>query len=63
MLSCKEATHLLSQSQDRKLTLAERMQLEIHLAMCKGCTNFKEQMAFLRKACRRYLRPDDEAED
>ena len=55
MLKCKEITHLLSESQDRKLTLSERFQLEMHLAMCDGCKNFKGQMAFLRQACRRYL--------
>ena len=54
MLKCKEITHLLSESQDRKLTLSERFQLEMHLAMCDGCKNFKGQMAFLRQACRRY---------
>jgi len=63
MLSCKEATHLISQSQDRKLTLAERMQLEIHLAMCRGCTYFKDQMAFLRTACKRYFKTGGEADD
>lgn len=54
MLSCKEVTHLLSDSQDRKLTIAERINLEMHLAMCKGCTNFRKHMEFLRMACRRY---------
>jgi hypothetical protein len=55
MLSCKEATRLLSESQDRKLDLPEKMQLEVHLAMCKGCRNFKGQMNFLREACKRYM--------
>lgn len=55
MLKCKEVTHLLSESQDRKLSLSERLGLELHLAMCSGCKNFKGQMAFLRQACRRYL--------
>lgn len=54
MLSCKDVTHLLSEGQDRKLTLAERMHLEMHLAMCKGCANFRKQMNFMRTACRRY---------
>lgn len=62
MLSCKEATHLLSQSQDRKLTLSERLQLEIHLAICKGCTNFKDQMTFLRAACKRYLKAGEDTD-
>ena len=55
MLSCKDVTHKLSESQDRELTLAERLQLEMHLAMCQGCRNFKKQMVFLRLACRRYM--------
>lgn len=55
MLNCKEITHLLSEAQDRKLAVSERLKLEMHLAMCKGCKNFKSQMAFLREACRRYL--------
>lgn len=54
MLSCKEVTHLLSQAQDRQLGFGERLSLELHLAMCRGCTNFKRQMNFLRAACRRY---------
>lgn len=54
MLSCKDVTRLLSDGQDRKLTLAERINLEMHLAMCKGCSNFRKQMDFLRIACRRY---------
>lgn len=62
MLSCKEVTHLLSDGQDRKLSLTERIKLEMHLAMCKGCSNFRKQMDFLRLACRRYADksvPDD----
>lgn len=55
MLSCKEVTHLLSDGQDRKLTIGERINLEMHLAMCKGCTNYRKQMDFLREACRKYV--------
>lgn len=56
MLNCMEVTHLLSEAQDRKLALAEKVRLEMHLAMCKGCKNFKGQMSFLREACKRYAR-------
>lgn len=55
MLSCKEVTRLLSDGQDRKLTLTERINLEMHLALCKGCSNYRKQMDFLRKACRKYV--------
>lgn len=54
MLSCKAVTYLLSAAQDRKLALSERLSLEMHLAICKGCMNYKKQMKFLRTACRRY---------
>lgn len=63
MLSCKETTHLLSQAQDRKITVTERIHLEMHLAMCKGCKNFKQQMNFLREACKRYTRNTSENPD
>lgn len=54
MLSCKEVTHLLSEAQDRKLMPGERFRVWMHLAMCRGCSNFRKQMDFLRLACRRH---------
>ena len=55
MLSCKEASRLLSEAMDRKLSLGEHLQLKFHLAMCEGCRNFGRQMNFLRFACHRYV--------
>jgi hypothetical protein len=55
MLSCKDATRLMSEAQDRKLGLAERLQLDMHLVICKGCRNFNEQMIFLRRVCRAWV--------
>lgn len=52
MLDCKRNTELLSQGQDRPLTLRERMAMRLHLMMCKGCRNFEKQLAFIRKAAR-----------
>lgn len=46
---------LLSQSQDRRLTPRERISLQVHLAACRGCRNFRRQIAFLRTAMQRYL--------
>ena len=59
MLSCKEVTYLLSEAQDRPLGVTERMRLEMHLMMCKGCRNFRDQVDFIGKACRRFLDPDE----
>jgi hypothetical protein len=50
MLSCKEVSRLVSQGLDRRLGFAERLGLRLHLLICDGCTNFKKQMEFLRKA-------------
>jgi hypothetical protein len=54
MLSCKEATRLLSQAQDRPLGYSERIKLRLHLAACIACTRFSRQLAFMREAVSRY---------
>ena len=53
MLSCKEATRLVSEGLDRRLGLAERLGLRLHLAICDGCSNFKKQVGLLRRAIQR----------
>jgi hypothetical protein len=53
LLNCKEATRLVSQGLDRRLGLAERLALRLHLLVCDGCTNFRKQAAFLRRALSR----------
>jgi Putative zinc-finger len=57
MLSCKEATQLVSQGLDRRLGFGERVALRLHLLICDGCTHFKKQTAFLSKAMRRLVDP------
>jgi len=52
LLSCKEATRLLSQREDRKLAFGERVALRVHLAICNGCRNVNAQFKFLRLAVR-----------
>ncbi len=54
MLNCKQVTHLLSEAQDRELPWTEKIPLKFHLMMCAGCTNFRQQLDFLRRACRQY---------
>ena len=53
-LTCKEATRLLSQSMDAKLTGAQRSALRLHLSLCDACTRFGAQLNVLRSAMRRY---------
>lgn len=54
MLSCKQATELMSQEQDRHLSLAERVGLRLHVLICSACDNYRRQISFLRQACRRF---------
>lgn len=51
MLSCKEASALLSQGQERRLTAGERLGVRFHLFLCAGCRRFDRQLAVLRAAC------------
>ncbi|HKX37596.1 MAG TPA: zf-HC2 domain-containing protein [Burkholderiales bacterium] len=53
MLSCKDVTRMVSQGLDRELGFGERVRLRVHLAICDGCTNFRKQMDFLRRALER----------
>lgn len=50
MLSCQEASRLLSDRLDRPLPPRERLALRLHLAMCRGCSRAAEQLQFIRKA-------------
>ena len=54
MLSCRQATELMSQEQDRRLSLAERLGLRLHVLICAACGNYRRQMGILRDACRRF---------
>jgi len=59
LLSCKQVTRLVSRGLDRDLGFTERVRLRVHLAICNGCTNFKDQAEFLRRAIARLA--DDRA--
>ncbi|MEP7205461.1 MAG: zf-HC2 domain-containing protein [Casimicrobiaceae bacterium] len=52
--TCKEASRLLSQMQDRPLTTVERARLRLHLAICHACSRFAKQLEFVRSALARY---------
>lgn len=54
MLSCKDATRRMSEAEDRDLELVEQLELGVHLAMCKGCRNYREHLRVLRQASRAY---------
>ncbi len=49
MLTCKEASHLVSQNQDRPLSFNERLGLRMHLWMCANCRRFERQIGLMRR--------------
>ncbi len=55
LLTCKEATALVSQRHDRKLTSWERFTLKFHLALCEACRRFVKQADFMRRALKRLI--------
>ena len=57
--SCREVTRLVLESQDRELSLADRLALQIHWRICDGCLNFKKQADLMREAMKRWRSYDD----
>ena len=48
MFSCKKAGKLISESQDRKLSSFENMNLRMHLIICKFCRQVDKKYCCLR---------------
>lgn len=59
-MNCRNATRLMSEAQERPLSITERISLRLHLIMCSGCHNFKDQMGALRLMTRVYAKRKNE---
>ena len=59
-LSCKEASRLISQGMDRRLSFLERIAVRLHVGICDACTRFARQVEFLRRALKAFPGPDDQ---
>lgn len=53
MLTCKDASRLISERQERPLSLRERWGLRMHLWICANCSRFEQQMDLMRQALRK----------
>ncbi len=47
-MTCKHATLLLSEAEERKLSTRERRGLRFHVLICTTCRRFKKQLRLLR---------------
>ncbi|NOY69405.1 MAG: zf-HC2 domain-containing protein [Deltaproteobacteria bacterium] len=54
MLTCRQASALVSSGMDQRLSPAQRIGLMFHLAMCKYCRRFRKQLQIIQKAAMRY---------
>ncbi|WP_323844377.1 zf-HC2 domain-containing protein [Microbulbifer magnicolonia] len=61
--SCREITRLVSEAQERQLSLSEGANVRLHLAVCSGCRNFSNQMKTLREIARCYTNGSGAAND
>ena len=63
MLSCKQASELLSQSLDRPLRRRERWTLRLHLWLCTACRRFGQQLMLIRLAIEKALSETEQNEN
>ena len=49
-LTCREATRLLLEDEDRELSAADRVTLQVHVKICFACQRFVSQLNFMRRA-------------
>lgn len=54
MISCEEASKLISESMDHSVPFLEKISLKIHLAMCKVCPTYMRQLHFLREVVKSW---------
>lgn len=50
MLRCREISLLVSESMERRLPWRTRMQVWMHLALCRLCAGFARQVRLLHRA-------------
>ncbi len=59
MLTCREASRLVSEGLDRHLPWTRRLSLRLHLMMCRGCSRFRRQVEGLDRLVRRCSKAYD----
>lgn len=60
MMTCRQASELMSQSYDRRLGLMEKGGLRLHLLICKGCHVAYHQLDMLHRFCGKVAaQPED----
>jgi Putative zinc-finger len=58
--TCKETTALLLAREDRRLSMADRLAVKVHLAVCNNCPKFENQLRVMRQAMQNWRNYSDE---
>ena len=53
-ITCREATHITLQAEDRSMPLSERLSLRLHHRICTNCRRFARQVLLMREASVRW---------
>jgi len=61
MPTCKAVTELASRTMDQRLPFTDHLTLRVHLAMCRNCTRFMQQLHEMRRLFRVETAADDGA--
>jgi len=50
LLTCKQASLIISISIDNKLSLSDHLKLKFHFIICDACKRFNQQLRFIKTA-------------
>ena len=59
MLTCLQATQLLSERLDRPLIFIEQTNLQIHLLACRSCRRYGKQVKTLSQLAKEFKKKDN----
>jgi hypothetical protein len=60
MTTCRQTSELASRALDERLPFAERFAMRLHLAMCKNCARFSQQIHQMRQQFRSETAANDD---
>lgn len=59
MPSCKDITASISEGMDKRLPLAKRLSIRLHVSMCFLCRRYEKQLHMIRDGTCHYADPDE----
>jgi len=62
-LTCREATRLLLEDEERELPTTDRLALQVHVKICFACQRFVSQLNFMRRATRAWRKHSETDDD